>query len=200
MIAPTLSSTASSDSQAQRRLRSVSEIWPAVSGGFSATVDGLSETSASLNEGGSVLLELALQRRRGRAAPAPRRGCTSARARRRRRRAGRRSRARGRTASARRRVGADEALRLVGEDVGAVVLLGVGVLAQRAVLVQRVVEVLGARRRQHVPVVPALGDVAGHACRTRRARRSRSGTCRCRRSDSRPPAATGAGSCRRAAR
>ena len=59
-------------------------------------------------------------------------------------------------------VGADEALRLLGEDVGAVVLLGVRVLAQDAVLVQRVVEVLGARGGEHVPVVPALGHVARH--------------------------------------
>ena len=52
MSVPTLSSTASSDSQAQRRLRSVSEIWASVSDALSAIGVGLSEISASLNDGG----------------------------------------------------------------------------------------------------------------------------------------------------
>ena len=51
-ISPTLSSTESSDSQAQRRLRSVSLIWPGVSAPSSEIGLGFSETSASLNDVG----------------------------------------------------------------------------------------------------------------------------------------------------
>ena len=63
-----LSSTASSDSQAQRRLRSVSEIWPSVSGALNEICDGLSEVSASLNEGGSVSRNLPFRVERWRGA------------------------------------------------------------------------------------------------------------------------------------